>query len=325
MTVRERVQTPHARNRNGRIPPHDASAVRLQQAAACAEPGGRSVGPGVLRGGLVQQAPECLPLVAAVLFLVLPRIVPLAVAAAPRVVLLPVVVLFPVVFLPIVVLLPVVLLPIVLVAPARRAAAAAAAPTGRAAAGPRELAELWRDVLPGLAHDLADEGRRLLLAPAGEERVGLALVLRAPGAPDPVDVVLRVLWAVVVDHDGDVPDVEPSRGHVRGAQNASLAAPEPVERGVALGLVEVAVDLLGPQAQGLVVVQLPSEVRAVLLGVAEDQAIAAVRQLSQDPLQGRHLVVVRVANLDPLRDVRVRRDVVGADLDLHGVVDVFLG
>mmetsp|Transcript_67803 Transcript_67803/g.189873 ORF Transcript_67803/g.189873 Transcript_67803/m.189873 type:complete len:259 (-) Transcript_67803:341-1117(-) len=130
MTVRERVQTPHARNRNGRIPPHDASAVRLQQAAACAEPGGRSVGPGVLRGGLVQQAPECLPLVAAVLFLVLPRIVPLAVAAAPRVVLLPVVVLFPVVFLPIVVLLPVVLLPIVLVAPARRAAAAAAATHG---------------------------------------------------------------------------------------------------------------------------------------------------------------------------------------------------
>mmetsp|Transcript_46068 Transcript_46068/g.119158 ORF Transcript_46068/g.119158 Transcript_46068/m.119158 type:complete len:396 (+) Transcript_46068:224-1411(+) len=138
-------------------------------------------------------------------------------------------------------------------------------------------------------------------------------------------VVLRAVRRVVVDDDGDVPDVEAAGSHVRRDHDPSLAGLELRERRVALLLVEVAVELHGRHSGVFVAVQLPVQVAALLLGVAEDQAVAVLLQLSEDLLQQIHLLRILLDHLYVLRDVLVGGDVIGAHLDLHWPLDVALG
>src|SRR5690606_8671182 len=61
------------------------------------------------------------------------------------------------------------------------------------------------------------------------------------GAADAVHVGLLVLRAVVVDHVGDIVDVDPARRHIGRDQHVDLAAAERAQRLFALALSEVAV------------------------------------------------------------------------------------
>ena len=52
--------------------------------------------------------------------------------------------------------------------------------------------------------------------PAGEEGKGRSAAAIAAGSADPVNVVFRVSWVVVVDDELDVVDVEATSGNVGG-------------------------------------------------------------------------------------------------------------
>ena len=78
--------------------------------------------------------------------------------------------------------------------------------------------------LLGLRQDL-DEVRGLVAVGGGEEGVGGAGAVLAPGATDAVDVVLGVVGVVVVDHELDVVHVEAAGGDVGGDQDGRGTVP----------------------------------------------------------------------------------------------------
>ena len=57
-----------------------------------------------------------------------------------------------------------------------------------------------------------------------------------PGAPDAVDVILRMLRHVVIDDVAHLRDVESARGDVRGDERLELAVAETAQRLLAFAL-----------------------------------------------------------------------------------------
>mmetsp|Transcript_13483 Transcript_13483/g.42105 ORF Transcript_13483/g.42105 Transcript_13483/m.42105 type:complete len:355 (-) Transcript_13483:956-2020(-) len=185
-------------------------------------------------------------------------LLPVVALLPPLVVLFPLVVLLPVVLLP-VILLPVVLLPVVLLAapvvllrplvalavlvvvllPPLVLLALVRLPAVPPAPAPaaHEVAQALRHLLLRLLHDRDDVCRLLLVAPRGQECVGVAHVAGTACPADAVNVPLRVVGRVVVHDGGDVPDVQATRCDVRGDEDPNLARAEPVQRGVPRPLV----------------------------------------------------------------------------------------
>jgi len=52
-------------------------------------------------------------------------------------------------------------------------------------------------------------------------------MLRAPGAPDAMHVILRMLRHVIVDDVADVEDIQAARGDIRGHQQFKTPVPKP--------------------------------------------------------------------------------------------------
>src|SRR5690606_30056382 len=148
-------------------------------------------------------------------------------------------------------------------------------------------AELGVDVrrggvgLLGLREGQAE--RRVDHLPAGQllplhERDRYARAPGPAGAADAVHVGLVVGGAVVVDHVGDVVDVDAAGRHVGGDQHVDLAVAERPQRLLALALTEVAVDGRHREPAG---VELLGDHVAGPLGLAEDHREPASLGLQQ--------------------------------------------
>lgn len=70
----------------------------------------------------------------------------------------------------------------------------------------------------------------------GHDGKGVAAGLGAAGAPDAVDVILRMLRHVVIDDMAHVSDIQAARGDVRGDQHFKAAFTEPLQSLFALAL-----------------------------------------------------------------------------------------
>ena len=102
----------------------------------------------------------------------------------------------------------------------------------------------------------------------------------APGArraAAAVEVVLAVAGGLVVDDGADVVDVDAASGHVGGDQHGQLAVGEPLQRPLAGGLGEVAVDRRGLHAELL---QVALDAIARPLRLAEHDRLADRRRRS---------------------------------------------
>src|SRR4051812_21160459 len=98
----------------------------------------------------------------------------------------------------------------------------------------------------------------------------LANLTCAGGPPNPVDVIIRSLGHVEVDHVAQRFDVDPARGDVGGHQNLVLAILESGKRGGALALRPVAVNSLRLDAA---LHQLLGESVGSVLGAREHQRL----------------------------------------------------
>ena len=110
----------------------------------------------------------------------------------------------------------------------------------------------------------------------------------AAGAADAVHVGLGVGRDVVVDDVADPLDVEAAGGDVGGDQDVELAGLELVDRALALGLGDVAVDRGGGEPPGA---QLLGERLGLVLGPDEDDHPLEVLDL-EDPGEGVDLLRV---------------------------------
>ena len=111
-----------------------------------------------------------------------------------------------------------------------------------------------------------DGGQLLQLAGVAEGQ-GDAVLSRPAGAADPVDVGLRNVREVVVDHAGEPLDVQAPGGDVGGHQHPDLPGLEAGQGGLAGGLGFVSVDGGGGDAGAL---QIPGYPVGPVLGAGED-------------------------------------------------------
>ena len=133
-----------------------------------------------------------------------------------------------------------------------------------------QLERLDLDLLLDQALDVAHHARVV----ARDQRDRQSRRAGAAGAADAVHVVLGVERHVVVEHRGQVDDVEAARGHVGGHQQLHVAALERIERLQPLILRLVAMQRRGLQAIAL---ERPRQARSAELRVDEDQRL---RQLA---------------------------------------------
>ncbi len=115
---------------------------------------------------------------------------------------------------------------------------------------------------------------------------GHALAAGASHPSDPVDVGLRIRRDVVVDHVGQLVDVQPAGSHVGGHDEVGGAGSQPSHHPVALGLVHPAVHRLGPIPAA---VQRLGELIDLRPGTAEQQRRCR-RFDVQNPAERRRLV-----------------------------------
>ena len=95
-----------------------------------------------------------------------------------------------------------------------------------------------------------------------------------PGAADAVHEVLGFLGHVVVDHVGDVGDIDAASGDVGGDQHAMMSLSEAAQGGVALRLRAIAVNLDGLVAGAL---EAAGDAIRSMLGAHEDEEAALLR------------------------------------------------
>src|SRR5690606_1363756 len=119
------------------------------------------------------------------------------------------------------------------------------------------------DALPDQPLDVAQIGALVGAA----ERAGAARRAGARGAADAVDVALGFVRQVEVDDVADAVDIDAARRDVGGDQHRRTAAPEIVERALALRLRLVAVDRVGGDAAAA---ELVGETAGAALGAGED-------------------------------------------------------
>ena len=138
------------------------------------------------------------------------------------------------------------------------------------------------------------------------------------GAPDPVDVILRILGKIDVDDVRDAVDVKSPRRHVRGHQQRQRAAPEVLKDLQTARLRDVSGERADAEA-------MPLEIRNEALGKAlrvheEHRALDALTP--QQPEEQGNLLALRDV-VEHLGDA-VGRDLLGPDLDLLRVVHVLV-
>ncbi|KJL27444.1 hypothetical protein RL72_00414 [Microbacterium azadirachtae] len=157
-----------------------------------------------------------------------------------------------------------------------------------------------------------DQGPLVQVLPV-HERDGDAGAARAARAAGAVQVRLVLVRDGVVDHVGDVVDVDAAGGDVGRDEHVLLAGLERGHRALALVLAHVAVHAADIEAA---VAELVDEALRGTLGAREDDGLAAALCL-QDA--GDDLVLVeRVCPVHEMADVRLREalvGVVGADVD----------
>ena len=112
------------------------------------------------------------------------------------------------------------------------------------------------------------------------EHSGEALAASAAGAPDAVDIVLRMDRNVVVEDVADVGDVQPSRRHVAGSEEGDRAVAESLKRGRPLMLVQIPMQRAHIEA---VLEQRAVHDAHVLLAIAEDDGVLDVAFPHQRP------------------------------------------
>mmetsp|Transcript_80388 Transcript_80388/g.206885 ORF Transcript_80388/g.206885 Transcript_80388/m.206885 type:complete len:467 (-) Transcript_80388:685-2085(-) len=176
-----------------------------------------------------------------------------------------------------------------------------------------------RDLLSGLREEVHQALRVAAVLCRREERDGLALVARAAGAADAVHVVLEVLREVEVDHRRQLWHVEAARRHVGGHEDEAGLRLEVPERLLACWLLLVAVDR-SAEVAGLA--QVVAQVLARALGAAENEDLCCTLLVQPVQRLHQHLKLLGQARGDDnrLRDIRVARELVGADLDVHNVL-----
>ncbi len=147
-----------------------------------------------------------------------------------------------------------------------------------------------------------------------DERDRRPLATCAPRPPDPVDVEVGRRGDVEVDDVGDVLDVEPAGGHVRGHQHVERAVAEPAHHPVALLLGEAAVErrrVVAAPAQRL------RQVVHLAPGPGKDEGSRRILDV-EDPAQRGELVGAP-DDVDEL--AHLRRLLVGRSLGTHGDAD----
>ena len=135
--------------------------------------------------------------------------------------------------------------------------------------------------LAGEAFDVADEEH---LSAAGEGNADSA-ASGAPGAPDAVHVVFRVVGEIEIEHHLDVVDIDAAGRHVGGHQEAESAGAELAHNAVAGGLGHAAVDAVGRVARAH---ELLGQFIHHALGVGEDDGQRHVVQVDE-PGEGLEL------------------------------------
>ena len=157
---------------------------------------------------------------------------------------------------------------------------------------------------------------QVLLLLRGAEADGSAVRTGAGGAPDAVHIGLRHLGQVVVEHMGQLADVDAAGGDVGGHQHLGLPGLEAFQRGHTGGLALVAVDGGGGDA---LLVQVFCDLIRAVLGAAEDQRVLHRRiQVLDEPRQQEFLVAL-LDEVQALVDA-VHRAGHGVHLDEGGVV-----
>ena len=152
----------------------------------------------------------------------------------------------------------------------------------------------------------------------GQEAKGFALRPRPGGAAHAVDIVFRVAGQIVIDHMGDMVDVQTPGRDVRGHQDEELAFPKLVNGLAPLGLGAAPVD-----AGGLEPLFLEAVHDAVhpVLGAGKDKH----RTLPFLELGGKLLGFLGLGGVeDFLGDLRQGLGG-GADSDAHRVLEVLRG
>ena len=190
---------------------------------------------------------------------------------------------------------------------------AAGSTLGRALVKPSS--SQWRD---HPVDQVLDRGERLALVGANEQ-VGNAVLAHPSGPADPVDVVLRIVGHVVIDHVADALDIDAAADDVGGHQHRDLPAAEPAHHAVAYRLGKIAVD--GGDAADDSVQPIGKPVGPAL-GAGEDDALPGPVALEQEHEQvklplGRHRDVVLLNRVD--------RRLVLRQVDLDRLVHVTLG
>mmetsp|Transcript_90187 Transcript_90187/g.250584 ORF Transcript_90187/g.250584 Transcript_90187/m.250584 type:complete len:393 (-) Transcript_90187:772-1950(-) len=185
-----------------------------------------------------------------------------------------------------------------------------------------ELPQLFRNLLVVPLHYLEDV-TALELVPRGEEAYGRALLACTTRSANPVDVILRMIWGVVVHHQRDAFDVQATSCHIGGTQNLCVPVTEVVQCLLAFLLVLVTVNRL---AVHTCPVEAVLQLLAHLLRGTEDQrTIVAFTLLGdvklQEDLDEFPNFSVWVNNFDKLCHVLVGlQDVWVANLHLVGLV-----
>src|SRR5208282_5882756 len=99
----------------------------------------------------------------------------------------------------------------------------------------------------------------------------ISSLLRSGGTPDPMDVDLRLMGNIKVDHMAHVLDVHSPRRDVRGDQDAVLARSKPLESPHPLALAAVTVD---HRHVDPALAELPGQVVGPVLGPCENKDAA---------------------------------------------------
>mmetsp|Transcript_114537 Transcript_114537/g.318565 ORF Transcript_114537/g.318565 Transcript_114537/m.318565 type:complete len:220 (-) Transcript_114537:679-1338(-) len=199
-------------------------------------------------------------------------------------------------------------------------AAALAAALAVPAAALDDHAQVRRNLLASLAHDVGDAVRHVSVVLV-EAREGVALGAGAARPPDSVHVVLDRQRKGVVDNELDVLHIEAAARHIRGNEGRLLASLEVRDR-LCSGVLRH-VTLQGACLRVALLLEEALEPRRFLLVQTEDDDLLVrriVRLQDGEKPAGLVLVVVQHLNLLPNRGVRDKALVHRADADMHRVL-----
>lgn len=181
----------------------------------------------------------------------------------------------------------------------------------------------WLEPLETLRRNLAVDQlldlSEFLAFLARHERHRLAEGAHAGGAADAMHVYVWIFRDVVVDDVGDALNVDPTSRQVRRHQHLNGMPAKPIHDPFALGLHQVAVDLLGVDA---VTVQTLGKPPHRVFRVAEDNRQFRLPRVQHEPEQP--VLIPRIHRVEGLLDL-IHRQLVLRHVDFHRVGHVLLG